>query len=57
MKEFNEKEELDFNTDDEFRNMYPQYCYRGKPIHPYIDIFAEGVEIGKNLIERGKEND
>lgn len=45
------KIEDDFDAESLFAKLYPEYCCRGRPMHPYIDIFKVGVECAFNEIE------
>lgn len=50
-------EKLKDNLDAEklFEKLYPEYCNHGKPLHPYIDIFEEGIYYAFDLIEKKGE--
>lgn len=50
-------EKLKDNLDTEklFEKLYPEYCNHEKPIHPYIDIFEEGIYYAFDLIEKKGE--
>lgn len=38
---------------ERFVKSYPEFCYNGKPLSPYWDLWQDGAEFGYN---KGKEN-